>query len=166
VPVSHHPYCYFIYDNAINIWIHKVEQVKDTPLASFLTTIKAPNNRTEGLIYKGTHLSRIEMGFTSVGDSLFKDLQIVYFDKLIDSSVRGDSVIFLEFSIKNLSFREGPESANYFVFGARSLNAFKESDPRTKIYLTLLKRGTSVYIIATYSGSKDPDDLMIKNMLR
>jgi len=86
--------------------------LNDTPLASFVTILKAPNNRTEGLIYKGTHLSRIEMGFTPVGDSVFKDLEIVYFDKLFDSSAKGDSVLFYEFSIKNLSLKEGSVSGN------------------------------------------------------
>lgn len=165
VPSAHFPYCYFIYDNAINLWIHKVEQMYETPLDSFVTLINAPNNRTEGCVYKGTHLSRIEMGFTPVGDSVFESLEIIYSGKQLERSTMGDSVLFFSFDMKNLSFRENPRMANYFVFGARPLNAFKETDPRTKLYLTLLKRNKSIYIIAAYSGTRDPDTSMIKNML-
>lgn len=166
VASTHLPYVSLVYDNSINLWVHEIIQQNEMSLSKFIHLKNEMTGLTPGMLYNGNRLPQMDYDYLTADDSVYSSLYISYDGILVSTTVIGDSILHYELNSKNVALHENESSSNFVVFTARKLNAFAAGEAKAKMFVTLYKRGYSVFIFISYSGIKDPNKELVTHWLR
>ncbi len=143
----------FEYQNYYII-VYEINLQRNLNLEKIIQLEKKANNMTPDVTYSGFVAYSFEFLYSSVYDSIAKNIFMSYDQDFLYKMSIGDSIINYNLMSKSLSFRYEKKGPNDLLFLVQPLNDREKEPKKANINVTFYKKGNAVYMIILYSKNK------------